>query len=320
MNTVLVVAHPAAQFLKVLDRLPDRTHLVVGNREEIFREAAPGADVLLHALGPKDVLQAVFARAEKLRWVHSMSAGLDGMLFPELISSPVPLTNGRGVFSPSLGEWVAGAILYFAKDFRRLMRSQQAGRWDQFDCEMVEGKTVGIVGMGTIGEEVAKRMRPFGVSIAALRRRPELSGAHPLVDRVYGPAMLADLLAASDYVVLSTPLTAETRGLIGARELAAMKPSGVLINVGRGPVVDEAALVAALRDNRIRGAALDVFEVEPLPEAHAFYSLENVLLSPHSADHVPGWSEKALEFFVENYRRFAAGQPLLNVVDKNAGY
>ncbi len=320
MHTVLVVAHPAAKFLKVLDKLPNETRLVVGNREEMFDDAAPTADVLLHALGPKDVLQSVFARAARLRWVHSMSAGLDSVLFPELAASPVPLTNGRGVFSPSLGEWVAGAILYFAKDFRRLVRSQQAGRWDQFDCELVEGKTVGIVGMGTIGEEVAKRMRPFGVKIAALRRRPELSGGHPHVDRVYGPAMLADLLAASDYVVVATPLTPETRGLIGARELAAMKPTAVLINVGRGPVVDEGALVEALSAGRIRGAALDVFDREPLPEGHAFYSLENVLLSPHSADHVPGWSENALEFFVENFGRFAAGQPLLNMVDKNAGY
>ena len=318
--TLLVVSHPAAKHLKALERLPDSTHIVAGNQLEMFTRSAPEADVLLHALGPKEVFRSVFCMAARLRWVHSMSAGLDGSLFPELVESAVPMTNGRGVFARSLGEWVIGAILFFAKGFRRLVRSQQAGKWDQFDVEPVHGQTLGIVGFGSIGEAIAERARPLGLRIAALRRRPELSGHDPLVERVFGPAQLHEMLAVSDYVVVSTPLTAGTRGLIGEAALRAMKPGAVLINVGRGPVVVEEALVRALSENWIRGAALDVFDQEPLPDGHAFYKLENVLLSPHAADHTPGWSESAMEFFVENFERFAAGKPLLNIVDKKAGY
>jgi phosphoglycerate dehydrogenase-like enzyme len=245
-----------------------------------------------------------------------MSAGLDGALFPELIASPIPMTNGRAVFSRSLGEWAMAAILFFAKDLRRLVRSQQAGRWDQFDVEWVHGKTLGIVGYGSIGESIAERARPFGLKIAAYRRRPELSaGGH-----VFGPGRLHEMLAISDYVALAAPLTPETRGLIDEAALRAMKPGAVLINVGRGPLIVEEALIRALREGWIRGAALDVFDREPLPEGHAFYGLENLLLSPHSADHTPGWSDTAMEFFVQNFERFTAGQPLLNLVDKQAGY
>ncbi|MGH9673235.1 MAG: D-2-hydroxyacid dehydrogenase [Bryobacteraceae bacterium] len=315
--TLLVVANPAARHLKVLDRLPGSTRIVAGNQLEIFRHSAASADILLHALGPKDVFQSVFAMSPNLRWIHSMSAGLDGTLFAELIDSPVPLTNGRGVFARSLGEWTIAAVLFFAKDLRRLVRSQQAGLWEPFDVEWVHGKTLGIVGYGAIGEAIADRARSFGLRIVACRRRPELSGNDA---GVFPPGRLHEMLGLCDYVVVAAPLTPETRGLIGEDALRAMKPSAVLINIGRGPVVVEAALERALREGWIRGAALDVFDQEPLPEGHSFYKLENILLSPHSADHTPGWSESAMEFFVQNFERFAAGLPLLNVVDKKAGY
>jgi phosphoglycerate dehydrogenase-like enzyme len=156
--------------------------------------------------------------------------------------------------------------------------------------------------------------------IVALRRRPELFEKDALVDQSFAPSQVNDLMAASDYVLLAAPLTNETRGMIGAPQIAAMKPAGVLINVGRGAVVDEPALVQALEGGQIRGAALDVFAVEPLPAGHPFYRLENVLLSPHTADHVQDFIHLAVESFLENLRRFQAGQPLLNLVDKHAGY
>jgi phosphoglycerate dehydrogenase-like enzyme len=176
------------------------------------------------------------------------------------------------------------------------------------------------VGYGEIGRAAAELAKAFGMRVAALRRRPELCAGDPAVDLVFPPAGIREMLAASDYVLAAAPLTAATRGLIGRAELGAMKPHAVLINVGRGPVVDEAALIEALRERRIRGAALDVFDEEPLPAGHPFFSLDNVLLSPHCADHTPGWQEAAVRFFVENFHRYVNGEPLRNVVDKRQGY
>ena len=256
-----------------------------------------------------------------LRWVHSKSAGLDTVLFPELIESPVPLTNGRGVFSQSLGEFVVGAVVYFAKDFRRMIRNQMAGRWEAFDVVEISGQTAGIVGYGDIGRAAATRLRGLGLRILAMRRQgPSLYNVDPLVDQVYSPAARVEMIARCDYVIAAAPLTPDTRGLIGEAEFAAMKPTAVVVNVGRGPVIDEAAMVRALSERRIKGAALDVFDHEPLPEGHPFYRLENVLLSPHCADHTADWQEQAMRFFLEQYQRFRAGEPLRNVVNKKLGY
>ena len=157
------------------------------------------------------------------------------MLFPELAASPVPLTNGRGVFSQSLGEFVLGAILYFAKDFRRMVRNQMAGRWEQFDVDDVSRQTVGIVGYGDIGRAVATRVRAMGMQILAVKRHgPPLYNVDPLVSRIFRPEDREEMLARCDYIVVTTPLTEETRGMIGEREFAAMKPNAVVINIGRG--------------------------------------------------------------------------------------
>jgi phosphoglycerate dehydrogenase-like enzyme len=257
----------------------------------------------------------------QVRWVHSRAAGLDNVLFPELIESPVPLTNGSGVFSQSLGEFSLGAILYFAKDFRRMVRNQAAGVWDAFDITEISGQTVGIVGYGDIGRAVATRVRAMGMHVVAVKRHgPPLYNVDPLVTRIYSPEHRLEMLSRSDYVVVAAPLTAETRGMIGEREFDAMKPEAVVINVGRGPVIEEAAMVRALSENRIKGAALDVFDREPLPDGHPFYKLENVLLSPHCADHTPDWMDRAMQFFLEQFERYRKGEPLMNMVDKRLGY
>ena len=167
---------------------------------------------------------------------------------------------------------------------------------------------------------MAERAKPFGCKILALRRKPENSAGDPLIDRAFAPSQISDMLAACDFVVAAAPATPETRGMIGTAQIAALKSSAVVINIGRGPVIDEAALIAALESNKIRGAALDVFTVEPLPAGHAFYKMQNVLLSPHSADHTAGWRDRAVQFFLDNFARFAKGEPLENVVDKHAGY
>jgi len=319
--TLLVLSNPAEPQLAMLEELPPATTVTVGNAAEAFTRAAPEADVLFNWSGSGMLLREVFTMCPGLIWVHSRAAGLDGQLFPELVQGPVTLTNGSGVFSQSLGEFVLGAILYFAKDFRRMVRSQQAGVWDPFDVVEVSGQTVGIVGYGDIGRAVATRVRAVGMRVVGLKRSgPLLYNVDPLVNQIYGPDARLEMLSRCDYVVVAAPLTPETYGLIGKQEFAAMKPEAVVINVGRGPVIDEGALVEALTEKRIRGAALDVFTHEPLPARHPLYKLENVLLSPHCADHTADWLDQAMRFFVAQFERFHKGEPLLNVVDKGRGY
>jgi phosphoglycerate dehydrogenase-like enzyme len=268
------------------------------------------------------MLRAALSGGPKVRWIHSRSAGLDNIWFPELVESDVVLTNGRGVFSASLGEFVLAAILYFAKDFRRMIRSQMAERWEPFDVEEIAGQTVGIVGCGDIGRAVATRVRAMGMRVLATRRHipSETKTADPLIDQYFRPDARRDMLARCDYVVASAPLTEETRHMISEAEFAAMKPKAVIINVGRGPVIDEGALIQALTSKRIRGAALDVFEHEPLPAGSPLYRLENVLLSPHCADHTATWQDEAMRFFLAQYARFSKGEPLENIVNKRLGY
>ncbi len=318
--TLLVLADPKASWLKMLENVGPEVHVIVSNDAARVRECAPQADVIVNGTSNPPLLSAAVPPARKARWIHSLWTGVDNVLCPEIMASPLPLTNGRGVFRRPLAEWTIGAMLYFAYRMRRMIRQQQAGIWEAFTTEEIQGKTLGIVGFGGIGRTAAELARPFGMRIAALRRRPELFQKDPLIDQSFAPGQIDELMSTSDYLLLATPLTNETRGMIGAKHIAAMKPTGVLINVGRGAVVDEAALVQALEGGQIRGAALDVFAVEPLPAGHPFYKLENVLLSPHTADHVQDFIDLAVECFLENLRRFRAGEPLLNVVDKHAGY
>jgi phosphoglycerate dehydrogenase-like enzyme len=253
-------------------------------------------------------------------WIHSLWTGVEGILGPELLEHPARLTNGRGVFSGPLADWTMAAILHFAFDLRRVIAQQGQGVWRLVHGTPLNGRTLGIVGFGAIGAAAARRAKVFQMSVATLRRRPELSTSDDLVDAVYGPDRLLDLMAASDYVLAAAPLTPATRGLIGENAIAAMKPAAVIVNVGRGAVIDEPALIQALQSRRIRGAALDVFEVEPLPAGHPFWSMSNVLLSPHTADRIEGFLDPAFDCFFENLERFRKGETLLNVVDKHAGY
>ena len=317
---LVVIDTPGASHLKVLGTLPPSVAVVVSNQAAVLREAGHEADVILNGIPTGLLLRDVFGLATRLRWVHSLSAGVEKILFPELVASCVVLTNARGVFKRSLAEFVIGSVLYFAKDFRRLVRSQQASVWQPFEMEEAHGKVMGIVGYGETGRACAERAHSFGMRILGLRRRPELSEGDPWLEAVMGPDELHGLLAQSDYVVLAAPGTPQTRRLIGSAEFAAMKPSAVFINVGRGSSVDETAMIYALEHGRIRGAALDVYETEPLPAGHPFYRLENVLLSPHCADHTPGFNELDMDLFMQNLRRFLNGEPLMNVVDKAAGY
>ncbi len=317
---LLVLSNPSADHLRLLDRLPEPVDILAGDDPEFATAHAASAEVIFVGSSEGDLLRMIFPLAQHVRWVHSMSAGVEKILFPELVDSPVPLTNGKGAFTGTLAEFALASILFFAKDLRQLVRNQQAGQWKQFDIELIRDRLLGIVGFGDIGRESARLARAFGMKVVAVRRRAALSNQDPNLERTYSPEELREMLAICDYVLVTTPLTPETREMIGEAELAAMKTSAVIINLGRGPVIVESALIAALTARKIRGAALDVFDEEPLPAGHPFYSLENVLLSPHSADHTVGWADLAMHVFIENFERFRNGQSLLNVVDKKAGY
>jgi phosphoglycerate dehydrogenase-like enzyme len=319
-HTLLVLGNPAARHLALLDRLPERTRILAGESREPFAGAAAEADAVLCGGGHRALLEQLWPRLAKLRWIHALAAGLDGLLFPELAESPVVLTNSRGVFAPSLGEFALAGMLWFAKDLDRMRRQQSARQWRQFDVEELRHRNLAIVGYGSIGREAALRARPFGMRIHAHKRHAALDGVYPLVDRMYTREELPAMLSLADYLLVCAPLTPETRGLIGEAELARLKPSCVVLNLGRGPVIDEAALVRALAGGRIRGAVLDVFDAEPLPAEHPLWGFGNVLFSPHCADHTATWMEEAMLMFLSNYERFAAGQPLVNLVDKRLGY
>jgi phosphoglycerate dehydrogenase-like enzyme len=312
---VLVLANADDPQLRMLESVP---HMRLNSPSEVNDEAKQ-AEVILHWAGSRDLLRSIFLASPAVRWVHSRSAGLDSILFPELVQSPVPLTNGSGVFSQTLGEFALAAILYFAKDLRRMLRNQEAGRWEQFDVEEIAGQAVGIVGYGDIGRAVACRVHAMGMRVLALKRHASAS-PDPLIAQFYGTHELSAMLAHCDYVVVAAPLTAETHHMIGDAAFAAMKPNAVVINIGRGPVIDQAALVRALTQAKIKGAGLDVFEQEPIPEGDPIYKFENVLISPHCADHTKDWLNQAMQFFLQQYESFCNGQPLENIVEKHLGY
>ncbi len=320
-DVILIASKSSGPRPDLLASVAREAKIVVGNKLEDFGEALEAGTVMLNWSAPRELLREVFVAAPKLKWVHSRNAGLDGMLFPELVESPVPLTNGSGVFSPSLGEFALLAMLYFAKDVPRLRRQQAESAWKPFDMLPIEGRTVGIVGYGDIGREVAVRAKAMGMRVLALKRHAPPTDSDPgPVEQYFLPSQLLEMLAHCDYVVVAAPMTPETEHMVGVEAFAAMKPDAVIINVGRGPVIDEATLVRALQAGRIKGAGLDVFEQEPLPPSSPLYAMENVLLSPHCADNHAEWLDDALRFFVAQYERFRTGEPLKNVVDKKLGY
>src|SRR4051794_4585482 len=276
---------------------------------EYLTDSIADADVLLVGARYASKVLDVLPEAKRVRWIHAISAGVDKLPFDLLRSTDIVVTNSRGLYADALAEFVIAAMLFFAKDLRRLIRNQDARKWEPYDVTRLEGQTAGVVGYGGIGQAVARRAEALGMRVIATRRQLELGD--PTID---------DVVAESDYVVVSAPLTASTYRLMSAERIAAMKPSAVLINVSRGPIVDELALAEALRANRIRGAALDVFESEPLPPDHPLWQLENVLISPHTADHTADSHDRAMTFFLENLGRYERGDALENVVDKQQQY
>lgn len=274
--------------------------------------------------------QPLFAAAHRngtprLRWVHSAAAGVGSALYPEMRASAVVLTNSAGIHAAPMAETVLSMILYFARGLDFAAAAQRDRRWgnDAFEAadtpvREIAGSTLGIVGFGGIGREVAVRASALGMNVLALKRTP---GEVPQgVELLGGENGLGELLRRSDFVVLAVPETSSTRGLIGAAELQAMRPGAVLVNVARGGVLDEDALVESIRTGHLRGAALDVFQQEPLPLESPLWDLPGVLITPHVSATTRGFWRRQTDLIVENLRRYFDGRPLLNEVDKQAGY
>lgn len=287
---------------------------------EAFKSLAPTADVIFHTTTDAALWPALLEMTPNLKWAHSLWVGIDKLLTPEFKAGAIPLTNARGAYSKSLAEFCILGILFQAKNVRRLLRQEAAAHWEKFDSTEIYGQTLGIIGYGDIGKEIAKRGHGMGLKVHAMRRNPAQSAGDPLLEKSYGPDQLHEMLAVCDYVALALPQTADTVGVIGAKEFAAMKRTAVVLNVGRGTAINEADLVAALQNGTIHSASLDVFETEPLPKSSPLWAMDNCFISPHTADNTHTWLDDSTRIFLENFKLYAAGQPLRNIVDKQAGY
>jgi phosphoglycerate dehydrogenase-like enzyme len=257
--------------------------------------------------------------APRLKWIQLTSAGADRLLNSGFIQGGVAVTTVSGLHATPIGEYVLTTMLMFAKGAPRLLRAQIRREWSRYMPKELYGSTVGIVGMGHIGGEVARLANAFGCRVIATRRWTTEATSHEHAE-IWPPGELLRLLGESDYVVLCVPLTPETRGMIGERELRAMKPSAVIVNIARGPVIIEAELVRALREGWIAGAALDVFETEPLPPESPLWGMEQVIVTPHISGGTEIYNERAVGIFAANLRRYLAGEPLENVVAPDRGH
>lgn len=300
-----------------LSPLQDEAQVRLADDEASLRKHLPDSDILLVTDFRTDAFRSAWPVANKLQWVHTTSAGVDAVLFPEIAESNVTITNARGIFDAAIAEYVLGVILAFAKDTRGNIELQQNHKWRHRDTERIAGKQVLVVGAGSIGRQIAKLcaaagMRVDGIARSAREQDPDFNAVHANTD-------LHAQLGRADYVVVAAPLTAQTRHMFGADEFSAMQTHARFINIGRGPIVDTDTLVSALQDQQIAGAGLDVFETEPLPADHPLWRLQNVLMSAHMAGDFLGWRKALIEQFLQNLKHWHAGQTLHNIVDKGHG-
>ncbi|KAK9816443.1 hypothetical protein WJX72_000288 [[Myrmecia] bisecta] len=322
---ILVLTDPEAPELEVLEKLPQGARVVAIAKDleglkGLSQDEWDSVNVLVRG-GFKNIVKDVWPKLKNLQWVHSTPVGVDSLLFDELVHSATVVTNSRGCYSNSLAEFAVASCKWFALDMPRMLAQKKARIFEAFDVEELRGKTMGVVGYGDIGQTCAALGRAFQMNLIAVRRRTELTQKeHEQHLKVYPPNQLHRLMAESDYVVLALPATPATKHMINKAAIAAMKPTGVLVNVGRGSTLVEAALVEALQEGRIKGAALDVFEVEPLPTESPLWDLPNVLMTPHTADRTKQFQHDAMEVFVANLKRFLAGEELQFLVDKHVGY
>jgi phosphoglycerate dehydrogenase-like enzyme len=301
-----------------IEAIADTVELVVPEDDDQLGPALEGADVLFAWRPNGGALSNAWGSAGSLKWIQSASAGVDSLLFPNLAESHVVVTNARGIYEDSMAEYVLGLMLVMSKGLRAVLDRQGRAEWDHRQTERLERKRVLVAGTGPIGRAIARDCRALRMSVRGVART-----AHPgdadMVE-IFGVERLTEAVATADYVVNALPATEETRHVFGQEVFAAMSPRARFVNVGRGSTVDEGALIRELKSGGIAGAALDVFEDEPLPSDSPLWAMPNVIVSPHMAGDAAGWREAAVELFVRNLERYLTGRPLLNVVDKTRGY
>jgi phosphoglycerate dehydrogenase-like enzyme len=274
------------------------------------------ADVIFGFIMPANII----ARAPHLKWVQVTSAGVDRHQDTEIWKSRVTLTGVSGIHATPIGEFVLGFMLMFAKGMPRSFRMKQTREWQRYPSGVLRGKTVGIIGLGHIGREVARLAKAFGMRVIATRRSAKQAGKARNVDLLLPANRMSELLAESDYVVLSVPLTPETQHIMGEAEFKAMKPTAYIINIGRGRTIDGEALIRALDEKRIAGAGLDVTPTEPLPKESRLWDFDNVIITPHVSGGMENYMLRATDLFCENLKRYLNGRRLLNVIDRKKGY
>ena len=299
---------------------PDYVALLARRCPEVA--VLPADEAAIDALVIWDLDVALAVRAieqhHDLQWVHLRWAGVPPEVLQVLEGQSMPLTNGSGAHGVAMGEYVVGVVLAHYKRLHEMRAAQRRSEWIHgLGMRELRGQRAGLIGLGDLGGSIARVLRPFGVLVRGLRRSGVPS---PDVDEVFQPAQLDAFLAGLDILVICAPLTRETRGLIGSDQLGRLARGALLVNVGRSAIVDEAAMLAALRSGQLGGAALDVFLEEPLDAESALWQEPNVFISPHCADATPQSLERGLELFLDNVERFTSGAPLRNVVDRQAGY
>ena len=301
-------------------RFPHITFLHSTTRDTDL-EFAETADIAFALSLPKEAV----ARAVRLKWVHGSGHAVGHFPLAELGARGITVTNSRGIQAIPIAEHVMAGLLALARRLPQTMRDQQERVWRPNELIgdaspwVLYGHTLGVVGVGTIGEAIAVRAKAFGMRVMGVRRHPKR--AHPAgFDEVYGPSDLERLLARADIVVIAAPLTSDTNSMLGADAIAKTKPGAIVVNIARGQLLDEQALARALADGRLGGAVLDVFTTEPLPADSAFWSMPNVIITPHNSGFRAGHFDAVIDLFSENLTRFERGIDLLNVVDLKAGY
>lgn len=311
-----------SQFRRMgIEKLVDYT-VVEGDRFDPL-PFKTSADQLTVFWANKAQVVEVLAKNPNIKWVHSLLAGVDGIMSPELIAHPAPLTNAKGAYSASLGEWVIFAMLWHTKKVDRWAKLKAQAKWAPAEVGMCSDKTLGIIGYGDIGIQCAKHVKgAFGSRVIGMKRDPASVNelGKKSADEIVGNDKLDYLLKESDFVVNSTPLTAETRGLCNTAFFKKMKKTAVFVNIGRGPTVNEKDLAECLKNGTIAGAVLDVFDVEPLVETSPLWGLDNVYITPHCADLTYDYMERSFDIFGENMANWVKGKPLVNHVNKSAGY
>ncbi|MFC9086277.1 D-2-hydroxyacid dehydrogenase [Nocardiopsis dassonvillei] len=312
------------------ERMDDHPRLgeVVYTTADELPARLPGAHALLVWDLFTEALASAWPKADSLAWVHAATAGVDNLMFPGLVESPAVVTNSRGVFDEPIAEYVLGQVIAFAKGFQQTWEHQREHRWEHRETERVSGRRALVVGTGPIGRHIARKLTAVGMRVRASGSRaregdPDFGTVveSSLAERgADGAPTLAGELPEADYVVIAAPLTDATRGLVDRRFLGLMKPTARLVNVARGPIVVEADLAAALEHRVIAGAALDVFEDEPLKAVSPLWGLPGSVVSPHMSGDVVGWRDDLMDLFLDNLARYLDGRELLNVVDKSRGY